>query len=264
MKILLSFIPSRLFLIACVFFVGFGKPVKLKAQSLPKAEEKKNSSMILPPFPLQGNFEHLPVPGYLPAAVGIPNGKEPKPVLVALHGSFDQPEWHLETWYPMFQNQAFLLCTRGMKRWDSPKEPHFLRYVYRDIEPELMKSIRSLKERFGSQVSSDSMMYLGFSQGAILGVPILVKHAAQFPKAILIEGGTRWTKDMALSYAKHGGKKILFACGQEGCYKRALASAETLQKAGISTKVVYAPLMGHTYADEVAEKIKEEISWFLQ
>lgn len=226
--------------------------------------QKVQSSFVLPPFPKEGIFEHLAIPGYLPAAIGIPTDPQPKPILVALHGSFDQPEWHLETWYPLFQKHAFLLCTRGIKRVDSPQDPAFFRYVYREIEPELLLGMKLLQNKFSSQISSGPMMYLGFSQGAILGVPFLVKHAEQFPKAILIEGGTRWTLDMAKTYAKRGGKKILFACGQQSCHRRALASAETLQKVGIDVKVVYAAGMGHTYVDEVAHQIQEKLPWFLE
>lgn len=210
----------------------------------------------------------LPVPGHTAAVVVPPPDTQPRPVLVATHGSFDRPEWHCDTWPAIFGRRFFVLCPRGALRWDTPQEPSLRRYYYRGgprLEQEIDAALRALSTRFGDRVAPGPHVYLGFSQGAIYGAPILSRHAARFPRAVLVEGGSgHWTPATARSYARGGGQRVLFACGQSGCQRRAAAAAAVLEQAGVRARVVAAPGTGHTYDGPVAEQIRAAASWLLE
>ena len=74
----------------------------------------------------------------------------------------------------------------------------------------------------------------------------------------------RMTTDAARAYARGGAKRVLFACGQSGCAARARATAATLEKAGIATRVTYAPDQGHTYDGLVQADLKKSFPWLVE
>lgn len=206
----------------------------------------------------------LAVPGHGAALVAEPTGG-PRPLLVATHGSFDRPDWHCETWRRVFAAQLFVLCPRGVLRWDTPKEPDLMRYYYRSseaLEREIDAGVSALRARHGDRVARAPMIYLGFSQGAIYGAPLLLRRAADFPAAVLVEGGSGfWTAATARAYARAGGRRVLFACGQARCEVRARAAARILEQAGVSARVVSAPTVGHHYDGAVAAQIETAVEW---
>src|SRR6187402_2399597 len=78
-----------------------------------------------PPEPpkLSGEqLQDLPVPGYGTAVVSVPLGaREPRPVVLALHGNYDRPEWQCEVWRTITGGFPWVLCPRGVPRSDAPK-----------------------------------------------------------------------------------------------------------------------------------------------
>jgi predicted esterase len=206
----------------------------------------------------------LPVAAHEPAVLALPaSGRGP--VLVAALGSYDRPDWHCEIWGPIFPDRI-VLCPRGTLRWDTPREPAWRRFYYRGVprlRAELDAAVQALRARHRERVEDGPMIYLGFSQGAIYGVPLLAAQGDRFPRAILIEGGTAWSREAAQSYAARGGRRVLFACGQAGCVSRARSAAALLSAAGVRTRIVHAPRTGHTYDGAVADQIRASAAWLL-
>jgi hypothetical protein len=99
----------------------------------------------------------------------------------------------------------------------------------------------------------------------MLGVPFVARQPARFPRVLLIEGGhDPWTPSLARSFAKGGGKRVMFACGQESCLVDARRAQAVVAKAGVATKIVYGPGVGHGYGGAVAEAIARELDWLLE
>lgn len=224
----------------------------------------------LPPLPQGPGFAHLPVAGFLPAVVAWPTQKSdrPLPIVVALHGSYDQPEWNCEVYQQVVRGSAVVLCPRGRLRWDTPTDPPMMRFFFPStggwIFREVDAALSALKESAPGRIADGPVVYAGFSQGAILAAPLLPSRGARFSRAILVEGGAGWSNDGARAYAKAGGQRVLFACGQSGCNTRAHATAATLEKAGVRTKVTYAPDQGHTYDGAVQRDIAQAFAWLVE
>lgn len=227
----------------------------------------------LPPLPAGPGYARLPVPGYLPAVVAWPAAAAGAvPIAVAAHGSFDQPEWNCETFSQVVRGAAVVLCPRGKLRWDSPSEPAMLRFYFPAagggpaasswLQREVDAALRALQGSAAARLAPGPVLYIGFSQGAILGAPLLIQAPARFPRAILVEGGHgAWNPSTARTFARGGGQRILFACGRASCQASARAAAAHLTAAGVEARVVYAPDQGHTYDGRVKEQIAAAFAW---
>src|SRR6185369_13260365 len=71
-------------------------------------------------------IEHLDLPGGHEAFVTPPIGaREPRPLIVAVHGAGDRAEWACGGWRVVASEYAFVVCPQGMKMdamrfaWDS-------------------------------------------------------------------------------------------------------------------------------------------------
>jgi pimeloyl-ACP methyl ester carboxylesterase len=211
-------------------------------------------------------FVPLEVPGYGAATVSVPIGaKRARPVMVALHGNFDRPEWQCEVWRGI-TSFPFILCPRGIPRGDAPKSLDRWTYGgYKATEQELLAGLDALKKRFGAHVDDGPVLYTGFSLGAILGARIMREHPERFPRAVLTEGGYEsWARPAAKKYREGGGVRVLLACGQTACQQAGRGVIKTLEKEGILARVVFGGNIGHTYDGPVARSIGEAWDWLVE
>lgn len=216
----------------------------------------------LPPLRSTGRLVSLAVPGFADAVVSVPVGaRRARPVMIAVHGNYDSPDFQCGQWRSMVGDRGFILCPRGVARSDSPG-PDDIRYTYEGkFAAELDAAIAALRERFGAHVDPGPMSYIAFSLGAILARGYVMRAPSRFDRLILIEGGGSGWDARALS--KAGMTHMLWACGQAPCADTARVSAAAFERASIPSKVVYAKGAGHTYGGPVAELIRAEWEWLV-
>lgn len=187
--------------------------------------------------------------------------------MIATHGNFDRPEWQCEVWSQLLSGRAFVLCPRGVGRADSPA-PDDPRFTYKhntDLEREVDAAIAALRASPHAPFVADGpATWVGFSLGAIMGVAIAERRPHQFPSLILVEGGVdRFRDETVRTFAKGGGKRVMFVCAQRGCKGTATPRAKALERAGVSAVVVDAGNIGHAYSGPVADAIAKELPAFL-
>jgi hypothetical protein len=210
----------------------------------------------------------LAVDGFADAVVSVPVGATtPRPIVVAAHGNYDRPEWQCEVWRPIVKARAFVLCPRGVARPDSPAADD-IRFTYVDnraLEKEVDAGLAALRARFAEWVAPGPVLWGGFSLGAIMGVAIATRRPADFPRLALVEGGhDRWTAATAGAFAKNGGLRVLFACGQKACEHAARSVGAHLERSGAASKMVSSPDSGHTYDGAVAEQVAAAFDWLVE
>ncbi len=231
-------------------------PPRTEATSPPPSPAK-----ALPP--LSANWlEPLDLGDGASAVVSVPLGAtSPRPLVVAVHGAHDRPEWACGGWRLGFQVYPFIVCPRG-----SPVTRD--KYAWANaaaIERVVMKSIEKVRERFGSYVAPPPYVYAGFSQGAIFSEPILVGHAALFKTAVLAEGGyaVLSSADFARKFKAGGGETVVIVCGSPACRRGTQASALKLQAAGLRVFESGDVRSGHNLNQLMQQALERDFaSWF--
>ena len=132
------------------------------------------------------------------------------------------------------------------------------------LKREIDAAVTALSTSAPQRVAPEPIVYIGFSQGAILGAPMVIENPQRFPRVILVEGGhDAWTAEGARRYARGGGQRVLFACGRASCLQSAERAAAQLKAAGLQSRVVYATDQGHTYDGGVQAAIAAALPWLL-
>lgn len=234
----------------------------------------------------------LVVPGFSDAVAVVPAGiTQPAPVMVAVLGIGDTPESQCAVWRELVGQRAFVLCPRG--------RPHFVRepvagemaagqpatdddgdgaepaedagkvvqsgFYFPDLaalDREVDAGLAALRSRYAAYVAPGPVLYAGFSRGAFLGASLVAKHPGTYARAILIEGGqSAWNDATAAAFARNGGKRVLFACGQPSCVSEAEGAVAVLARQNVATRIVHGQGEGHGYKLQVKDQIKESLDW---
>ncbi len=228
----------------------------------PSHADASDATVELAPLASATDYQRLPVDGFRDAIVSIPHGaKQPRPVIVALHGNYDRPEWQCEVWREALNPNAFILCPRGIPRGDAPKRED--RWTYgsaKMLESEIAAAMQALVDRYPQYVDRADPILIGFSLGAILATHLVGKETFPFRRLVLIEGGYKsWHPGRAKGLAPTG--RVLFACGQGACKAASERAARVMRANGLETRVVLGGKVGHTYDGVVARAVQQHWIW---
>ncbi len=269
----------------------------------PKEQEKKQppgtsdagalSPLVAPAASL------LPVPGFSNAVLVSPVGAtRPMPLVVAVLGIGDTPESQCAVWRELVGQRAFVVCPRftphyvpvqpegtvdpgagllGLLGLQGPEAPSadpnagavvqsgFRPTEVPEVEREIDAAVTALRKMFPKHVAAGPALYIGFSRGAFLGASLVARTPAKYPRAILIEGGqTAWSDASAAAYARGGGKRVLFACGQPSCVAESDPASQLLGRAHVTARVVHGEGEGHGYKGPVKDQIKQTLAWVVE
>ena len=240
----------------------------------------------------------MPVAGFAKAVLVSPVGAtRPMPLVVAVLGIGDTPESQCAMWRELVGQRAFVICPRftphlvpvqqeapnpvqgllgflGLQGDHAPEanpnagavvQSGFRPTEVPEVEREIDAAIASLRSIFPKYVASGPAIYTGFSRGAFLGATLIAKNPSRYPRAIMIEGGqSAWTDATAALYAKGGGKRVLFACGQLSCVAESEPASQLLGRARVTTRIVHGEGEGHGYSGPVKEQIRAAFSWVVE
>ncbi len=208
----------------------------------------------------------LEVEGFRAAVVAAPVGaREARPVVVALHGNYDRPEWQCEVWRRITGEHPWVLCPRGVPRGDAPKGADRWTYATREtLVKELTLALDALRAGYPAYVDVEHPVFAGFSLGAILGMHLLSNASGgpQYRAAVFIEGGYKgWSSATATAFAEQGGERVLFACGQAACRAASKQAVSILEKHNVLAETVSGGDVGHSYDGTVADAVAARWAW---
>ena len=206
----------------------------------------------------------LEVPDFSPALVHLPDGDGKAPLIVVTHGAGGTAEAHCDLWSRIAKGRAVLLCVRGRARSPNPADGEY----YPDhfaLERETFTAISALRARFGPRIAEGPVFYAGFSQGATMGALMLVEHASEVKRLVLVEGGfADWSVARARAFRERGGERVLFVCGRKECAKPARNSAYWFKLAGVPARVEYVPGAGHSHDSRVEARVVAALPWLME
>ena len=217
--------------------------------------------------PSAPSFVDLEVEGYAPAVVSVPSEGSGKPLLVAVHGAGDRPEWHCELWQHIVGNRGFVVCPRG-RRYGLPRPGEDTLHYFPD-HPWLRRALAAVTDaataRFGDRLDASRAVFAGYSQGAIMGALVIARLPQRYSRAAFIEGGhDEWNVPGAARFVAGGGRRILFACGIPHCERGAKRAVRHAKRGGLEARLLYARGAGHTYVGDVAELLAEAFDWLVE
>ena len=227
-------------------------PSAASPSALPSALASASAAArsALPPLIGVAWIEHLDLPDGHEAYVTPPIGaREPRPLIVAVHGAGDRPEWSCGGWRMGAREYAFVVCPQGLKMdpmrfgWDSAET----------IRRRAREAALAARARFGEYIADGPTLYVGFSQGATLSEPTLLDATQPYPLVVLAEGGFNLVQsDAALRRLKqHGVERVLLACGTPSCFISMKAALPRFERAGIDVSIGGDPISGHNLNGEM-------------
>ena len=245
-------------------------PVRASPPALHPAAPRDPGSGVTELAPLTGAWlEQLPSserPSTAPPAAKAPSASfpvfiapplgatAPRPLIVAVHGAGDRPEWACGGWRLAAQANAFVVCPQGNPMtsqkfaWASPAV----------LGDRVLVAVARARERYGPYLGAGPQIFAGFSQGATYAEPFLRQHAAEFPIIILAEGGYRTVQSPAFARAFRdgGGRRVVLVCGGPACFAAARNAKTVLERAGLQTLVVGDPQAGHNLNERMQQALQ--------
>jgi hypothetical protein len=201
--------------------------------------------------------EPLAVPGFGEASIVVPQRQGPMPVVVALHGNFDRPDWVCAVWAQVVDDRAFVLCPRGLPRHDSPPgDPRWTHRQRRDLVREVAAARSALAARYPGRVDDGPDIWVGFSLGAHRVASLALREPDRYPLIQLVEGGD----DMwAASRPRYGGR-VALVCGQRGCERQGNLLIERLPRDHARLERIEAC---HSCIDVMLPAVRRTFDWLI-
>jgi hypothetical protein len=220
----------------------------------------------LPPLAAPSWLVDLDVPGFEKASVAVPLGAtEPRPIVIALHGDADRPEWQCGTWVGIAKSHPFVLCPRGVLRKDLKLEP--ARYGWggvEDGEKELRAALHALKGRFAKHVAPGSVVMAAFGAGVKQAAWVVRQEPSFFARVIFVGAGPDdWSAGFAGLFAAGHGRRMLFVCSDPECKTESEHYLMMARGAGTDAKLLDAGEIGRQLDPRVASAISPEFWWIV-
>ncbi len=221
-----------------------------------------SSASPLPPLEAESWLVTLPAPPEAPALVSVPLGaREPRPIVVGVHGAGDRPEWACGGYRGALDAFPFVVCPAGVPCGGGKLCTAAPAELARRIDA----AISALRERFGAHVAPGPLVLVGFSLGAIHGAELLWTRGAEFPRALLLEGGEReLTPALARGFVAEGGERVLLLCAADDCAGRFGPAASALERAGAQVRVVAAGTHRHNLDGAMVAAVSRAWPWLVE
>lgn len=199
--------------------------------------------------------------GLLVADVSPPLGAtDPRPVVVALHGGGDAPEYACGEWRGTFGPWPFILCPYGPKvaknlyGWGAGSQ----------ARAAAERALVAFAARYPAHGDLRDPVLTGFSRGAMVAPAALAAGGRVFPAAILVEGHTADLASSARAAATAGLGRVLFVDLQGGNAARAKADVAVMSRLGVHARSVYVGALGHGFFPKTAEGVRSGLADLLR
>jgi predicted esterase len=209
-------------------------------------------------------LERVDLPGGEVGFVSVPLGAtKPRPVVVAVHGAGDRPEWACGGWRGVTEAFPFIVCPQGKPTGDG----RFYWASSAQLDRVIQAAVSAVHERFGGYVADTPMVYAGFSSGAIYGASVVTRRAEEFPAIMMAEGGYEALTDLSFAarFFENGGRRALLGCSTGGgCLAKMSEARRLLSGAGVEARVNDAGTVGHNLNAEAVRSLRRDWPWLVE
>jgi len=223
-------------------------------------QKKREAAAGLAPLTAPSWLLKLEVAGFGPARVAVPLGAtSPKPLVIALHGDHDRPEWTCGSYRHVVSSRAFVLCPQG-----APRSDHDFTLGTRDeTATELRKALPALKARFKAHLAPGAVVLAALGPSVELAIELALEEPSFFSRLLLVDGTTRrLSVPAATRFASAGGKRVLVVCSPGACDADVEQRLRPLAPAGVATRIVRME-SGRGLDAETVAKLRAEFPWLV-
>lgn len=185
------------------------------------------------------------------AFVAVPVGaREPRPVIVGVHGAGDRADWACSEWWATTAGYAFVVCPKGVpspwkgfSSWGSAEQ----------IARRADGAVRALRARYGAHVASGPLVYGGWSQGGTLAAQVIASHPGVYTRALLLEvGHTPLDPRATVASLQRGGvERAILECTSMPCRAFGRDLDRAAKRAALPLQIVDVGLRGHVFDEPV-------------
>jgi len=196
--------------------------------------------------------------------VSVPLGaREPRPLMIALHGGSEKVEHACAAWREITDAYAFVVCPHG---WGGDE----LRLGWRnaaDTNRRISRAVEATRKTFGAWIKETPTIVLaGFSMGAVQ-VALVASRQPQTYRRIVI-GDSAHRPGSALTFApawvKGGGERALFLCTTSGCEPSMRAAAKKVEREKAKARLNIAPTQKHGLSEPVVQSVRRDWPWLVE
>ncbi len=196
--------------------------------------------------------------------VSVPVGaREPRPIMIAIHGGSDKPERACAAWRGVSEAYPFVVCPRGFGGNDA-------RLGWRttaDTAERIARAVAATKSAFPSWVKDTTTIVLaGFSMGGSQ----VANLAGAFPRTYLriVVGDSAHDPRPALGFSKTwasgGGQRAVFLCTTSGCEPALRAAARNVAAQKAPARLNIAPTQVHGLSEPVVQSMRRDFPWLVE
>jgi predicted esterase len=233
-----------------------------------------SASQRAPATPMQGEGTSSAAELQLPSSLSIDHfepavlrwaaAQVRAPLFVITHGAGGFAEWHCQHYAALLGSGGTLLCPSGRRMFASDPSRGYYYPNHVVLAEELQGARDAMLQHYAMRIREEAIVYVGYSQGASMGVLAVHKHGDWWPRLLLVEGGyDGWTASLSKRYAASGGRRVLFVCGTAHCREHARASVGLLERAGVAAQLRVANGAGHRPDGPVAAAVRDGLGWLL-
>jgi dienelactone hydrolase len=196
--------------------------------------------------------------------VSVPLGaREPRPLMIALHGGSERPELACSAWRRASEGYPFVVCPRGFGGNDA-------RLGWRtssDTAQRIARAVSAAKQVFGEKIRATSSIVLaGFSMGGSQ-VALVARDDPKTYRRVAV-GDSAHDPQSALTFSrdwrKGGGERAVFLCSTSGCEPSFRKAAHNAAHEKAPARLNIAATQVHGLSDPVADSMRRDWPWLVE
>jgi dienelactone hydrolase len=196
--------------------------------------------------------------------VSVPLGaREPRPIMIAIHGGSEKPERACAAWRGITEAYAFVVCPRGF----GGRESALGWRTTSDTKARVARAVDATRKVFGAWALQTSTTVLtGFSMGGSQ-VALLARDAPQTYRRIVV-GDSAHDPRPALTFSRAwaggGGERAIFLCTTSGCEPSLRAAARNVATEKARARLNVAATQVHGLSEGAVQSMRRDWPWLVE
>jgi hypothetical protein len=221
----------------------------------------------LPPLAPDGRdaLGTIDIGGGEKAFLALPVGaREPRALIVGVHGAGDRPDWSCYEWQQVTAGWAIVVCPHGVVH---PVDRNAFVWGSADaIATSADRAVAAVRARYGDHILDAPLVYAAWSQGASLAAEVIRSRPGVYDRAVLVEVGYTPLDPnvVAQSFAGGGVTHAIVSCSSPNCRSFAARFVPAARRHAIATRTVDVGDRGHWFDEPVFRALAPTFAWMYE